>query len=70
VTIKDDQGNIYTDFIDIRFTGLDFNASLSFDIENNVPILAYISIISLLTLFSGIILRKLDLTDTNKRKLY
>lgn len=70
VTIKDDQGNIYTDFIDIRFTGLDFNASLSFDIENNVPILAYLAIISLLTMFSGIILRKLDLTDTNKRKLY
>lgn len=70
VTIKDDQGNIYTDFVDVRFTGLDLNASLNFDIENNIPIFAYILIISLLTLFSGIILRKLNLSDTKKRKLY
>ncbi len=70
VTITDDQGNIYTDFIDIRFVGLDYNASLSFDIENNIPIFVYVVIVSLLGLFSGIILRKLDIQNKNKRKLY
>jgi PKD repeat protein/type IV secretory pathway VirB2 component (pilin) len=70
VTIKDNQGNVYTDFVDIRFMGIDFNASLSFDIKNNIPIFAYIVIISLFSLFSGIILRRINLQDKNKSKLY
>lgn len=70
VTVKDNQGNVYTDFVDVRFMGLDYNASLSFDIENNIPIFIYILIISLFTLFSGIILRRFNLQDKNKSKLY
>lgn len=69
VTVMDNRGNVYTDFVDVRFLGLDYNAALSFDIEDNVPILVYVIIISILTGFSGIIVRRLR-NDSRKRKIY
>lgn len=70
VTIKDNTGKTYTDFIDVRFVGLDYNASLTLNIEDNVPIAVYVVILSLLTVFSGIILRKIQPSTKNNRKLY
>lgn len=69
VTVTTTDGEEFTDYVDIKFVGLDFNASLSLDVGENIPIISYLIILSLISIFSGIMFRNVNLGTKGKTKL-